>query len=179
MALDDATLSRQALMRYERGRLIAGLRSSAWLSLPVACALWGCTTPWATAAAGLATLALMTWMRWRGDAYLPALRAGVAGGLVPFSFALAVRLSGGPCSTELSPAPLFAAVGGGLVAGAIAGTTLAVRTEKRAVLAALLLAGLIGALGCIALGVGLVIGMGTAVLGCGVPMYFAAHARRS
>jgi hypothetical protein len=180
MALNETGLRAAAQGRYERGRLRSALQAAWFVPVVVTASLWGCPQPeWAVAGGALIAV-LLVFMRWRGGAFDEAARAGLTAGLAPFLFPLLAHATGHPCSgSGLCMTFTVAAVGGGVLAGALAGAALRQVAEPGAVASALSLAALLGALGCASAGLGTMLGMGAALFGLGVPTYLVAHARRS
>jgi hypothetical protein len=174
MALDDATLRAQALQTYERGRLGAALRAAWFVPLLLAASLWGCGAPSLAIAGGAAVLVLSVALHWRGGVWAEARAAGLLAGLVPFALPLVLRALGHPCSPGECDAFFGTAVAGGLLAGVAIGVR---APDRRAAAVALLLAGLIGSLGCALAGVMGLAAMAGALVVTSVPVFLLAHAR--
>ena len=176
MALDDTSLRAAARGTYERGRLFTALRSTWFLPPLLALSLWGCGQPIATCIAGAAALVLAVALEWRGEAYARARRAGLLAGLVPFALPLVARLVGHPCGPGDCTAFLSLAVAGGLVGGVGVGLW---SPNRSAAALGLLLAALVGSLGCALAGFIGLAAMAGALLVTSVPVYLIAHARRA
>lgn len=173
--MDDTSLRAAARRSYEKGRLAAALRSTWFLPPLLAFSLWGCGQPIATCAAGAGALVLAVFLEWRGEAYSRARRAGLLAGLVPFALPLFARACGHPCGPGECTAFLGLAAMGGLVAGVGVGLS---ATSRSAAALGLLLAALVGSLGCALAGVMGLAAMAGALLVTSIPVYLLAHARR-
>jgi hypothetical protein len=179
MAIDEAMLRARALRAYERGRFESALRTSS-LALPLIALSWlACRNLAGTLVSGGALFSLCVFARWRGGALARGVAPGLLAGVMPLlgpivTLGLHSCSDGTCCSTFL-----FACFAGGLAGGALAGAWLSRREplELPAVAAALSIAALTGALGCLIAGVGGVVGMGLGLLAGSVPAIWLARAR--
>jgi hypothetical protein len=160
MAWTEEILRRRARRAYELGRLRRAL-AGAWPAAPLtAVGLAGCgaaTIP--TLLAGLLLAATLTACAQRGGGLARARVPGLLAGLVPLTLTLAaptlaLALGDGCASTCRLLTGIC--VAGGLVAGAL----LALVARGGALVAALAVAGLTGALGCGVLGLAGLAGVG-------------------
>ena len=174
--MDDTSLRAAARRSYEKGRFGAALRSTWFLPPLLAFSLWGCGQPGATCAAGAAALVLAVALEWRGESYARARRAGLLAGLVPFALPLCARALGHPCGPDGCTAFMSLAVMGGLVAGVAVGL---VSASRSAAALGLLLAALVGSLGCALAGLMGLAAMAGALLVTSIPVYLISHARRA
>jgi hypothetical protein len=178
MAPED--LEQRALRRYERGRLRAAVRSSWFVAPLLALSLAGCGRPGPTLACGLALFLLVTYLGWRGQGYRRAVVPGVLGGTVPLLLPPALALTGHPClggACVLAPvACLLGGFSGALVVGFQWSRMRSVGVHFFPL--SLVVAGLVGTLGCVLAGVTGVLGMVAGFAAAAIPAYWAATPRQ-
>jgi len=153
MSLPEAAFLDRARRSYELGRLDRGLRQALLLTpvlfLPVAC----CVDPAWNVACGMGLVAVVAFCLWRGLEWGRGVLPGLASGAVPLIVPLAVHATSHACQGGrclMSAWCLFAGVGGGLVLGLFAGRLRS--AGGTGLVAAGLVAGLLGSVGCLAYG---------------------------
>jgi hypothetical protein len=152
MVMTDAEVLVSVERAYERGRLAYALRA-AWLALPmIALSLSMAHRPWLSLGAGAALLALAVALRFRGRASGRAVMPALIAGLAPLLMPVLMRMIG------------FAS---------------AIEREGRGpfLIAATLIAGLSGVLGCAIVGVAGMAGMVLAVIAASWPVAMLSRAR--
>jgi hypothetical protein len=178
MALDDEGLRVAARRRYERARLTSALRAS-WYVVPLAAvSLAGCGRPAATIAVGLGLLALVTYLGWRGGAHRRAIAPGVLGGVVPLIVPPAINLTGHPCLGGICMAATAACLAGGFVGALVVGLHSA-RLRQSSLALSLVVAALVGSLGCVLAGLSGVLGMAAGFVVAAGPVYWVMSVRKA
>jgi len=164
---------------YERGRLLAGLRTSAMVLPMVAASFGGCGRPATSMAIGVVLATMSTVLVWRGGTAGRAVWPGLVAGLAALVFPLVA------CKTFehfgiTGALPLAACFVGGLGSGLIVTRPAMHYREDRAVF--VLVGGgtaaLVGSLGCLSAGFGGVVAM-TAGLLIVTPIALRASLERS
>jgi hypothetical protein len=157
---------------YELSRVRLGLVAALPVVPLVAVSVLACRRPDFTLPAGAALFVVTAWLRARGQAYARAIVPGFVSGAAPLVLPLALRTSGHCCiGGACWSGCMLACVAGGLLAGVGAGFFAAAERESRgAFLTSLLLvAGLVGVLGCVMAGlvgvVGMALALGTSAMG--------------
>jgi hypothetical protein len=180
MALDEERLRIAARRRYERARLVSALRGS-WYVVPLAVvSLAGCGRPAATIAVGVGLLALVTYLGWRGQAHRRAIAPGVLGGVVPLIVPPAINLTGHPCLGGICLAATAACLVGGFVGALIVGLHSArLRQPLPSLALSLLVAALVGSLGCVLAGLTGVLGMAAGFVVAAGPVYWVTSFKRA
>ncbi len=161
MDLIEQQLLTQAMAGYERSRLKnAVLAALPGLLLPlIAFAVGGRLM--ASVTLGLAVLASVVWLAWRGQAWGRSVPGGLAAGVFPLGLALAAQHIGHVCTPQGCTSlcvPMCAA--GGVIAGAVVSAFARLSPSPRITLgfgAALSLA--VGAMGCSCVGSAGMLGM--------------------
>jgi len=176
MARDESGLRAEARRRYERARLAAALRA-AWYVAPLAIvSLAGCGRPAFTLVVALLLLALVTFLGWRGQAHQRAIAPGVLGGTVPLLLPVALHLTGHPCLGGTCFLGTTACLLGGFAGALVVGFQGArLREPPHLLPLSLLVAGLVGALGCVLAGLTGVLGMAAGLAVAAGPVYWAAR----
>lgn len=178
-SMDGALLGR-ARAAYERGRVLHGLQAS-WLAVPmIALSLTMAPRPELSLGAGALLLALAIGLRFRGGpsgrAVVPALLAGMAPLLMP----LLMRAGGHCCIAGACwPVCMIGCIVGGASAGLMIGFTSVLEREGRGefLIAATVIAGLSGVLGCAIVGAAGMAGMLLAVIAASWPVAMLSRAR--
>jgi hypothetical protein len=169
MAANDLLLLARARRAYEWGRLRASLRLVPLLLAAAAAAL-ACGRPLSLTCAltGL-LLPLSLWLSFAGGAGGRAVMPGLLAGTIALACPILLHTVGHAC---LGPSCMMLGIPACIVGGAAAGLLIASRAAQeesggRFLLAAVVLAGLMGALGCSLAGAAGVLGMlaGTVVTG--------------
>jgi hypothetical protein len=153
MIRTEAALLLGARRSYELGRLDLGLRKALLLTpvlfLPIAC----CAEPAINVLCGLGLVAAVAFCLWRGESWGRGILPGLASGSVPLLVPLVVHATGHVCHGGrclMSAWCALAGVGGGVVLGLFAGRLR--RAGGEGIVAASLVAGLLGSVGCLAYG---------------------------
>jgi hypothetical protein len=175
----DLLLSR-ARGAYERGRVLHALRAG-WLALPmIALSVSLAHRPELSLGAGGLLVLLALFMRFRGGpsgrAVMPALIAGVAPLLLP----MIMRMGGHCCVAGACwPVCMIGCIVGGVAAGLMIGFASALERESRGgfLIAATLITGLSGVLGCAIVGAAGMAGMLLAVVGASWPVAMLTRTR--
>jgi hypothetical protein len=167
MSRSDAALFASARRSYELGRLDRGVRHALLLApvlfLPVAC----CAEPVWNVVCGAGLMAAVAYCLWRGEDWSRGVFPGFVSGAVPLLVPLVVHSTGHACEgghCMMSACCLFAGVGGGLLLGVFAGRL------GKALVAAGLVAGLLGSVGCMAYGLVGLAGMAAGMAAGAVPV---------
>lgn len=156
---------------YERGLAWRALLA-AWPAVLVACAALALSRPPVVALALVAAAVVFLYL---GRGFGRGVYTGLIVGIVPFAVPALERVAHGCSSSSCAPFCLFACGVGGLVAGVSAG--LLARGDVRRMAASMVCAGLVGALGCAALGAFAVVGMAAALAsGAAVPTLWLRRA---
>ena len=151
---------------YERG-LVARALLHAWPALLVAVVAVALARPPIVAVALVAAVVVFLYL---GRGFARGARTGVVVGIVP-AIAPEVGRMTHHCGSVCDTLCLLACGAGGLLAGLIVGT--AAKGDVRRALASIVCAGLMGSLGCTALGLFAVVGMTAALCsGCALPALF-------
>ncbi len=163
MALAETALLSQARTAYERGRVVAGLRSAIVVA-PMAAASWVvCDRPAATAAGAILLATVVTACVWRGGTWARGARLGLWAGLPPLVLPLSALLAGHVCGASFCAYYPGLCLVGGVLGGALV-TWLAPR-HAASPAAAAAVAILAGTLGCLVAGVtGIVVLVGGLIL---------------
>ena len=150
---------------YERGRLTAGLRTSAMVLPMVAASFGGCGRPATSLALGALIVTLTAVLVWRGGSAGRAVRPAIIAGLVALIVPLVATRIFEPLGIT-GALPLAACFIGGLGSGAIITRRAMHERDHRAQFALVggAIAALSGSLGCLGAGLGSVIAMATGVL---------------
>jgi hypothetical protein len=176
----DGALLGRARSAYERGRVLHGLQAS-WLAVPmIALSLTMAPRPELSLGAGALLLALAIGLRFRGGpsgrAVVPALLAGMAPLLMP----LLMRAGGHCCIAGACwPVCMIGCIVGGASAGLMIGFTSVLEREALGefLIAATVIAGLSGVLGCAIVGAAGMAGMLLAVIAASWPVAMLNRAR--
>jgi hypothetical protein len=186
MAMIDGTqralLLGRARSAYERGRIVHALRG-AWLALPmVAFSMTMSHRPELSLGAGVPLIVLALALRYRGGptgrAVLPALIAG----LVPLLLPMIMRMGGHCCIAGACwPVCMIGCILGGVTAGLMIGFGSALERESRGayLVAATLISGLSGVLGCAIVGAAGMAGMLLAVVAASWPVAMLTRTRNA
>jgi hypothetical protein len=161
-------LAARARRAYELGRLRAKLPAALFALPPAAVALEVCGRPWVTLPVATLLAAALVAAHWRGEAAARGAGAGLVAGAL--AFAAPVLASGlGLCPARPSAALLTVCWGGGLVSGGVLALCArrAAGQRRLYLVAAGVVAGLTGSLGCILAGTGGLVGV-AAGLGLGM-----------
>jgi hypothetical protein len=168
---------RRARRAYELARLRDGVRAALPVIPLVAVSMLACRRPEFTLPAGIGLFAVTTWLRARGEVYARAIVPGFLSGAAPLALPLVLRTSGHCCIGGVCwSGCMLACVAGGLLAGVGAGFFAAAEHRSRGPFLAsvLLVAGLVGVLGCVMAGLAGVAGMAVA-LGTSATGYLVAR----
>jgi hypothetical protein len=162
MAVPESVLAARARRAYEAGRLRAALPAIALAVPMVGLSVVLCDRPSASAACGLALVAVLLAAAWRGRPYARGARAGLVAGLGPLLLPMATCFhlcAGGVCL--LAPtACVLAGLAGGVAIGVHARHRVPTGPDAGGyLLAALTVAALVGSLGCVIAGASGVVGM--------------------
>jgi len=181
--IDAISVRARAKSAYERGRLMRGARESAVALLPAGLALFGGTAPRIVLVTAAVLALVVLGLRSRGELYGRAAFVGMTAGLVPLLLPLLMHRSGFCCIGGMSCSALclVACLGGGLFAGALVGfrASAGERMPTRFMMAAGLVALIVGSLGCVVSGAAGVVGLAAALAASAVPVAMAfAVARR-
>jgi hypothetical protein len=151
---------------YELGRVRIGLITALPVIPLVAVSMLACRRPEFTLPAGVALFSVTAWLRARGQVYGRAIVPGFLSGAAPLVLPLALRTSGHCCiGGACWSGCMLACVAGGLLAGVGAGFFAVTEHHSRGAFLAsvLLVAGLVGVLGCVMAGLAGVVGMAIAL----------------
>lgn len=166
MALAEALLLERTRTAYERGRLFAGLRTSAVVA-PMAAASWIlCGRPAATALGMLALAVLVTRLVVRGGDLARGARVGLWAGLPPLALPMAAMTVGHACGAAFCAYyPALCLIGGVAGGGLVTWIAPGRRASPAAAVAVAVLAGTLGcliagAVGVLVLILGMAIGAG-------------------
>lgn len=181
MVSTDYALHRTRARRaYELGRWRHGLRVAPFVLAMVALSVAMGGSPWLAASAGVALLGVAVTFRWRGQVWGRAVMPGLLAGSAPLVLPPLLRSAGSCCidGTCWSFCMLGCTLGG-LLAGVAIGIASAAEKDGRAkfLVAATLLAGLAGVLGCSIVGAAGVAGMALSVILSSVPAAAVARLR--
>jgi hypothetical protein len=159
--MSEARLLERARGAYERGRVLAGLRTAS-LAVPMAAAsLLVCGRPSVTLPAASLLAASVTALVWRGGDAGRGARLGLLAGLPPLLFPIAAAVTGHVCNASYCLYFPSACLAGGLLGGAVVAWL--GRRRRASGLAASGVAVLAGSLGCLVAGAA-----GIAVLAAGL-----------
>lgn len=151
----DAALAVRARRAYETGRLAsAAARTLPLAPLPAIAIGCGCQ-PRTALAAGTIFLATIVFCFWRGGAYRRGAIPGIAAGLVPLLTPSILHAGAHACTPGgCGPVTTLACAGGGLLGGALLAwiAPLPRAAGGRPFVVACVVAGLAGAIGCVAYG---------------------------
>jgi hypothetical protein len=185
MATIDPTTQRTLLLArsrsaYERGRVVHALRA-AWLALPmVAFSMTLAERPQLSLGAGALLIILTLALRYRGGPTGRAVMPALIAGLVPLLLPMLMR-AGGPCCIAGAcwPVCMIGCILGGVTAGLMIGFASVLERESRGafLIAATLISGLAGVLGCSIVGAAGMAGMLLAVIAAAWPVAMLARAR--
>ncbi|MFO0678026.1 MAG: hypothetical protein U0169_15935 [Polyangiaceae bacterium] len=151
----------RALRSYERGRARSSFAFAGPLLAFAVLAVCLGTSPGFACAVGVALVAVAWGLGWRGESWGRAVFPGVIAGAIPLALSFAARsyghvCAGGSCVSLCVPA----CTAGGLVAGFVLARAGAnVRDRGRYFAGAVVLALLVGSLGCSCVGFGGILGM--------------------
>ncbi|MDC0745452.1 hypothetical protein [Polyangium mundeleinium] len=167
MGPSERELAARARRAYELGRLRSTAKILVYLAPAVALALLGGSAgiAWTVgvgAALGMSAVGLL----WRGGALGRAVRPGLMAGAIPLLAPLVLRATGHCCMAgACSPLCLPVCTSAGLAAGIVVGLRAVGESEGRRgfTLSASVIAALMGALGCMGMGLGAVGGMAVAL----------------
>jgi hypothetical protein len=184
MATIDLTQRRALLSRariaYERGRVIHALRA-AWLALPmVALSLSLTHRPELSLGAGALLVLLALGLRVRGGAGGRAVMPALTAGLVPLLLPMIMRMGGHCCIAGACwPVCMIGCILGGAAAGLMIGFASALEREGRGafLVAATMISGLSGMLGCAIVGAAGMAGMLLAVIAAAWPVAMLSRTR--
>jgi hypothetical protein len=171
MIRTEAALTGSARRAYEIGRLDRGLRRALLLApvlfLPVAC----CSDPVWNVVCGAGLLAAVAACLWRGESWSRGVVPGLLAGALPLAVPLVVHATGHVCQGGrclMSTWCLVAGVGGGLLLGLLAGRLR--EANATPLVAASLIAGLLGSVGCLAYGLVGLAGMAAGMAAGALPV---------
>jgi len=168
---------RRSRRAYELSRMRLGFLAALPVIPLVAFSMFACGRPDFSLPAGGALFAVTTWLGARGEAYGRAIVPGFLSGAAPLLLPLALRTSGHCCVGGVCwSGCMLACVAGGVLAGLGAGFFAAAEQRNRGAFlgSVLLVAGLVGVLGCVMAGLSGVAGMALA-LGTSATGYLAAR----
>jgi hypothetical protein len=175
-----ALLLGRARSAYERGRLVHALRA-AWLALPmVAFSLTLAHRPQLSLSAGALLIVLAFALRYRGGPSGRAVMPALIAGLVPLLLPMIMRMGGHCCVAGVCwPVCMIGCILGGVTAGLMIGFASALERESRGafLIAATLISGLSGVLGCAIVGAAGMAGMMLAVIAASWPVAMIARPR--
>lgn len=152
----------RARLAYERSRVRLGLIAALPVIPLAGVSMLVCGRPEVTLPAGMALFVVTAWLRARGQAYSRAIVPGFLSGLAPLALPIVLRTSGHCCiGGACWSGCMLACVAGGLLAGIGAGVFAAAEHRSRGVFLAsvLLVAALVGVLGCVMAGLSGIVGM--------------------
>jgi hypothetical protein len=165
---------------YARGRLVHALRA-AWLTLPmVAFSMTLAHRPQLSLGAGALLIALALTLRYRGGPTGRAVMPALIAGFVPLLLPMIMRMGGHCCIAGACwPVCMIGCILGGVAAGLMIGFAGALERESRGafLVAATLISGLSGVLGCAIVGASGMAGMLLAVIAASWPVAMLARAR--
>lgn len=184
MATIDATpravLLARARSAYERGRLVHALRAG-WLALPmIALSVSLAPRPQLSLGAGAALAFLAMFLRYRGGASGRAVMPALIAGLAPLLLPMIMRMGGHCCIAGACwPVCMIGCILGGVAAGMMIGFASALERENRGafLIAATVISGLSGVLGCAVVGAAGMAGMLLSVVGASWPVAMLARTR--
>ncbi|MDI1429511.1 hypothetical protein [Polyangium sorediatum] len=167
MGRGERDLAARARRAYEIGRLRSAAKILVSLAPVVALALVGgsAESAW-TMGVGVVLGGFAVALLWRGGAVGRAVRPGLLAGAIPLVAPLVLRATGHCCMAGMcSPLCLPVCTSAGLVAGIAVGLRAASESDgrQRFALSASVMAGLMGTLGCMGMGLGAVGGMAVAL----------------
>jgi hypothetical protein len=168
---------RRSRRAYELSRVRLGLVAALPVIPLVAFSMLACGRPALTIATGVVLFAVTASLYARGQAYGRAIMPGYLAGAAPLLLPVALRASGYCCFGGVCwSGCMVACVAGGLLAGLGAGFFAAAEHRSRGpfLVSLLLVAGLVGALGCVMIGLSGVVGM-TVALGLSATGYLVAR----
>ncbi|MDI1450380.1 hypothetical protein [Polyangium sp. 6x1] len=167
MGWSEQELAARARRAYEVGRLRSAAPILVYLAPVVALALVGGNAELAwTVGVGAALGVFAVGLLFRGGALGRAVRPGLMAGVIPLVAPLVLRATGHCCMAgACSPLCLPVCTSAGLVAGIMVGLRAASENDGRRsfTLSASVIAALMGALGCMGMGLGAVGGMAVAL----------------
>jgi len=174
MAADEQRIHRA----YERGRLVRAAGAALPVALVALVALTLSTRPLWTSSCGVALVAVSLLFFWRGQALGRAVVPGVLAGLVPMALAFGTMRFGHVCTSGgcVSLCVPVCSVGALLAGLWLARVSRAKEHPRRGLAAGVAIALLTGALGCVAVGSGALVGL---VLGIAVTATPVMLARRT
>jgi hypothetical protein len=166
-------LRQRARRAYEWGRLRGALANAGWVAPMVAVSALTCGHPWTTAGVGLVLALLVTASLWRGGDVGRGVRPGLLAGLAPLllpAVACGHTCIGGMCVLL----PAVCVVGGTLSGLVVSGFAFRALPPRPLVLSsAFVVAGLVGSLGCLLLGLSGVVGMAAGMALGAAPLAWA------
>jgi hypothetical protein len=169
MAIAEGTLQTRARRAYEVGRVLLGLRRAAAVAPMAALSLVACGRPGATCIAAGLLAALVVLLEWRGEGFSRGARVGLLAGIPALLLPVLVRTTIHVCNSTFCVSYSAVCLVAGVAGGALIGVWAVRRgVHGRGVAAAGLVAGLAGSLGCLAAGIGgllgLAVGLGVGAL---------------
>jgi hypothetical protein len=173
MDTTESRLVRRARRAYEWGRLRQALGTAAWVAPMAALSAITCGHPWTTVSVGLVLSLLVTLLLWRGGDLGRGVRPGLLAGLAPLLLPAAAcghACIGGVCVLL----PAVCVIGGTLCGLVVAAFTFGTLPRRPLVLSsAFAVAGLVGAMGCLLLGLSGVVGMAAGMALGATPLAFS------
>ena len=151
-------LKARARRAYERGRIGRSLPVAVAIPPVASLAFVQCVDPRASIVCAVALALLVGGLLYRGLDLGRGARAGLFAGMAPFAFPIVIEASGSPALCELLP---WFCAAGGLCAGLILASRRHARVQKVSHywIAAAIVAGLAGAVGCLIAGAAGLLGL--------------------
>lgn len=151
-------LKARALRAYERGRFRRALPVAVAIPPVASLAFVQCADPRASVVCAVSLALLVAALLYRGQDWGRGARAGLVAGMAPFAFPIVIEASGSPALCELLP---WFCAAGGVFAGLILASRRRARVEKASNywIAAAIVAGLAGAVGCLIAGAAGLLGL--------------------
>jgi hypothetical protein len=155
-------LQARARRAYERGRFRRALPVAIAIPPVASLAFVQCAEPLASILCALVLALLVAALLHRGQDWGRGARAGLVAGMAPFAFPIVIEASGSPALCELLP---WFCAAGGICAGLVLAARRRTHVQKAPIywIAAALVAGLAGAVGCLIAGaaglMGLAVGL--------------------
>ena len=165
MAISEATLRARALRAYEGGRAASALvRTLAVVPLPLIALACGCQ-PRTVLITGSLFLAAVGFCYWRGGDWRRGVTPGIAAGVVPLLTPTLLQAGIHACRLETCGLMTLACAAGGLLGGFLLAwwAPAPAAAGRLPFVVACVVAGLAGAIGCLAYG-----GIGLAVMAAGL-----------
>lgn len=181
MAWTERDLEVRARREYETSRFVRALRPAAFVAPLAAISIATCALPSLTLPIAALLAVLVVFLGWRGRAAGRAVIPGMLAGLPAFALPLLSRATGHMCLDGQCVLLPTACIVGGILGGAILTIRQLTEGEDRrgSIPAGAAVAVLTGALGCVLVGFGGVLGMSAAVAFSAAPALALSRLQRA